>query len=95
MASYARDHGYKVRFIREMDLAKGIFYQVDGGEGGKCATCNRIRLTATGDVKPCLFNAATYNIRQLGYEEALMLAVRNKPACGTANESGFFSAIGG
>jgi len=95
VAAFAQQHGYQARFIREMDLGKGIFYQVDGGEGGKCSTCNRIRLTATGDVKPCLFNPATYNIRQLGNEEALLSAVRNKPACGTMNKSGYFSAIGG
>lgn len=95
VAAFAMNHGCEVRFIREMDLARGIFYAVDGGEGGKCSTCNRIRLTATGDVKPCLFNPDAYNIRQMGAEEALLAAVHNKPACGTRNKSGRFSAIGG
>ncbi len=95
VAAFAETHGYEVRFIREMDLAKGKFYQVDGGEGGKCISCNRIRLTATGDVRPCLFNPAAYNIRRMGNEEAFLAAVRNKPACGTINTSGYFSVIGG
>ena len=95
VAAFAMNHGYQVRFIREMDLARGIFYEVEGGEGGKCSTCNRLRLTATGDVKPCLFNPAAYNVRKLGHEEAFLAAVRNKPACGTRNKTGRFSAIGG
>jgi cyclic pyranopterin phosphate synthase len=92
---YALKNGFQVRFIREMDLARGIFYRVDGGEGGKCITCNRIRLTATGDVKPCLFNPLAWNIREYGYRGALVRAVTNKPACGTVNKTGHFSNIGG
>ncbi len=95
VAAFAGEKGYQVRFIREMDLAGGVFYQVDGGDGGKCGTCNRIRLTATGDVKPCLFNPMAFNIRQMGNEAALLAALRDKPACGTLNKSGYFSAIGG
>ena len=95
VAEYAYRHGFEIRFIREMDLARGIFYKVDGGDGGKCSTCNRIRLTATGDVKPCLFNSAAWNIRELGPLEALIRAIREKPACGTSNKTGHFSTIGG
>ena len=95
VGAFAREHGYMIRYIREMDLAMGVFYKVDGGEGGKCSTCNRLRLTATGDVKPCLFNTAAYNIRTLGNEEALRRAVKNKPASGTLDASGHISAIGG
>ncbi len=95
VSKFAAAHDYGVRFIREMDLAKGKFYQVDGGEGGKCSTCNRIRLTATGDIKPCLFNPIAFNIRKMGAEAAFLAAIQHKPACGTLNRSGHFSAIGG
>jgi len=46
-------------------------------------------------LKPCLFSDIEYNIRTIGYSEALDAAVRNKPQKGTHNSSGNFSAIGG
>ena len=49
-----------------------------------CGTCNRIRLTADGKLKPCLHCAAEYAIK--GLEKSKMLAqfekaIREKPAC--------------
>jgi cyclic pyranopterin phosphate synthase len=84
-----------VRYIREMDLENGEFYVVHGGSGGDCARCNRLRLTANGMVKPCLFNDMEYNTRKLGVKEALRLAMENKPVCGTINRNGEFYNIGG
>ncbi|MCB8994144.1 MAG: radical SAM protein [Bacteroidales bacterium] len=95
VARYAEDKNIQVRYIREMDLDNGIFYEVDGGEGGKCNTCNRLRLTANGDLNPCLFDKASYNIREMGALNALSEAVKNKPACGTLNRKGKFYNIGG
>lgn len=95
VAKFAHENKLTVRFIREMDLENGIFYEVDGGEGGKCNTCNRLRLTAGGDLKPCLFNTSSYNIRDLGNEKAFSEAVKNKPACGTLNHKSKFYNIGG
>lgn len=84
-----------LRFIHQMNLQNGEFSKVEGGEGGNCSHCNRIRLLASGDVKPCLFNDFAYNIRKLGHEKALDLAVGNKPRAGTFNKSGEFYNIGG
>ena len=95
VAKFAYENNLGVRFIREMDLENGLFYEVDGGEGGKCNTCNRLRLTANGDLKPCLFDKSSYNIRELGNQNALAEAVANKPACGTLNYMGKFYNIGG
>jgi len=95
VAKYAFENQLSVRFIREMDLQNGIFYEVEGGEGGKCNTCNRLRLTASGDLKPCLFSSSAYNIRELGNEKALQEAIKNKPACGSLNHNGKFYSIGG
>jgi cyclic pyranopterin phosphate synthase len=36
-----------------------------------------------------------FDIRQLGYEEAIRLAIGLKPECGTKNEKGAFYNIGG
>jgi len=93
--AYGKKHGLQVRFIRQMDLEKGEFYIVDGGSGGDCSTCNRLRLTANGMIKPCLFNDMEYNIREHGAFKALQLALGNKPSCGTINRHGEFYNIGG
>lgn len=95
VAEYGRKLGLQVRFIRQMDLEKGEFYIVDGGSGGDCSTCNRLRLTANGMIKPCLFNDMEYNVREHGAAEALKLALGNKPSCGTINKHGEFYNIGG
>ncbi len=95
VAEYGRKLGLKVRFIRQMDLEKGEFYIVDGGSGGDCSTCNRLRLTANGMIKPCLFNDMEYNVREYGAAEALKLSMGNKPSCGTINKHGEFYNIGG
>ena len=92
---YAKSVGAEVRFIKQMDLENGHFGVVDGGTGGNCTICNRIRLTANGNVKPCLFNNLEYNIRRYGNDEAIRLALKNKPVCGTTNSNGSFYNIGG
>ena len=95
VAGFAKREGLSVRFIRMMDLKKGEFGIVDGGDGGNCAICNRLRLTATGILKPCLFNDLGFDIKELGAETAIKLAVQNKPAKGGCNSSGNFYNIGG
>ncbi len=95
VAEYGKQNGLQVRFIRQMELEKGEFYIVDGGSGGDCSTCNRLRLTANGMIKPCLFNDLEYDVREHGALKALQLAIGNKPSCGTINRHGEFYNIGG
>lgn len=95
VAAYAGKMGIQVRFIRQMDLEKGEFYIVNGGSGGDCSTCNRLRLTANGMIKPCLFNDMEFSIREHGVHKALQLALGNKPSCGTINQHSEFYNIGG
>ncbi len=52
-----------------------------------CARCNRIRLTSTGQLIPCLNSSDTVDIRQYtklkdakGIDESLQLVLRKKPA---------------
>lgn len=93
--AFCIQHGLKVRFIHEMNLEKGQFSTVEGGDGGNCSRCNRMRLTANGDLKPCLFTDLSYNIRELGIEKAYLAAISNKPACGSINQKNQFNNIGG
>jgi cyclic pyranopterin phosphate synthase len=95
MKQFGKENNYEVRFIRQMNLAAGEFYIVDGGTGGNCSMCNRLRLTSNGIIKPCLFNAAGYSVRELGAKEAILLAVDNKPGSGTFNLEEEFCRIGG
>lgn len=95
VAAFCRENDLEIRYIRQMDLVNGYFSIVDGGTGGNCFLCNRLRLTANGKLKPCLFNDLEYDIRLLGNEAALDLAAGNKPECGSKNFSGKFYNIGG
>jgi len=95
VAEYCKNNSLEIRYIRQMDLIKGHFSTVDGGTGGDCSLCNRLRLTANGKLKPCLFSNIELDIRELGYEEALKQTIALKPECGSTNSTGSFYNIGG
>lgn len=95
LKQFCQTRGLSLRFIHQMNLKTGEFSTVEGGDGGNCSKCNRIRLLANGDIKPCLFSDLVYNIRTLGHQEALKLTIGNKPRNGTYNQSGEFYNIGG
>ncbi len=95
VAKYCKEHDLQVQYIEQMDLEKGSFSIVDGGTGGNCEICNRLRLTAKGDIMPCLFSDITYNVRQLGVEKAVELALKNKPQSGHHSTINKFYNIGG
>lgn len=92
---FARENGLQVRFIHQMNLKTGEFSLVEGGDGGNCKKCNRIRLTSNGLIKPCLFSDFGYDIRKTGIENAINLAIGNKPESGTYNKSEEFYELGG
>ena len=95
VAQFCKENDLEIRYITQMDLVKGHFSTVVGGTGGNCTLCNRLRLTANGKLKPCLFSNIEYDIRELGFEKALKLAIESKPECGSTNETGTFYNIGG
>jgi cyclic pyranopterin phosphate synthase len=95
VASFCKSNGLQLRYIRQMDLAKGSFSTVEGGSGGNCTVCNRLRLTSDGKLKPCLFNDVGFDIRKLGNETAVKMAVNEKPEKGLNNLKDSFYNIGG
>ena len=95
VAQFAREQGLEVRFIYQMDLAGGKFSVVDGGTGGDCPRCNRLRLTSDGTIRPCLFSDLGFNICSLGIDEALRRAVAQKPRAGASAAGATMYAIGG
>ena len=92
---FCMKNGLEARFIHEMSLADGCFTIVENGHGGDCVKCNRLRLTANGMIRPCLFNDLQFNTRELGIRKALEKAVGMKPERGSVNITGGFNNIGG
>lgn len=92
---FGRMNNLQVRFIKQMNLETGEFSIVEGGTGGNCSICNRLRMTANGMVKPCLFDEQEFSVRELGAEQALLAALNCKPLNGCHNRKGSFYNIGG
>lgn len=95
LKEFSRSNGLGLRFIRQMNLGSGKFWKVEGGEGGHCLKCNRIRLTADGRFIPCLFSEKEYDIKEYGVREAFAMALREKPERGQVNSRSTFYGIGG
>jgi cyclic pyranopterin phosphate synthase len=95
IADFCIQNDLEIRYIHQMDLVNGHFSAVEGGIGGNCVLCNRLRLTSNGKLKPCLFNDMEFDIRKMGYEDAIMKATDLKPECGSNNVTGKFYNIGG
>jgi cyclic pyranopterin phosphate synthase len=95
MSRFGSGRGIEVRFIRMMDAASGSFSVVEGGSGGDCPRCNRIRLSANGLVRPCLFSDLGFSVRDLGIQEALRRAILAKPQAGGPCSRNWIRAVGG
>lgn len=93
--AYGRENGLEVRVVRQMDFATGCFSVVEGGTGGDCERCNRLRLSSNGHVRPCLFSDIGFSVRQLGPRRAIQDAVKSKPAAGGPCSNDWMVAIGG
>jgi GTP 3',8-cyclase len=95
VARFGEKHGFPVRFIRQMDLKEGVFSVVEGGEGGNCPQCNRLRLSSEGIIYPCLFSDTGYDTRTMGAREAIIAATEGKPVKGDASAHNTFYRLGG
>lgn len=95
VAAYGTGLGVEVRFIRSMDLAGGKFWVVQGGTGGDCPNCDRLRLSSDGLVRPCLFSDVGFSVRELGPQAALLAAIEFKPEAGQRCKNAAFYQVGG
>jgi len=95
VADFAQKNKLQVRFIHKMNLETGYFKQVEGGDGGNCKKCNRLRITSNGNIQPCLFSESSFSIYTNGIDQAFNLALANKPKMGSLNKKGQFYNIGG
>lgn len=92
---FAAQKNLLIRFIRRMNFANGDFSIVEGGNGGDCKHCNRLRLLCDGNILPCLFSDRKFNIKQLGIREALLHAIEHKPSKGLPCGNKSMCNIGG
>ena len=92
---FAEEQNLEVRFIQLMQLNKGTFSIVDGGSGGDCPNCNRLRLLSNGTIRPCLFSDVGFNVRKLGIAKAFEQAIQYKPKQGTISDDEWMYKIGG
>ena len=95
VAAFAAENDLELRYIRRMDIATGRFWPVEGGEGGRCAICNRLRLTSDGMIRPCLFSDLAFSVRELGARRAIERAVETKPESGKTSRESRLYRIGG
>jgi GTP 3',8-cyclase len=95
VARFAHDNDLQIRFIHQMDLPTGKFSVVEGGSGGDCPHCNRLRLSSDGMIRPCLFSDLAFSVRELGPEQALRQAIREKPEAGVPCTHNWMRGIGG
>jgi len=95
LSEFCNKNNLSIRFIQKMDLDSGEFSIVEGGTGGNCEICNRLRLTADGHIKPCLFSEIGFSVRKLGAEQAIRQAIGHKPEKGTVCHNHQFFNIGG
>jgi cyclic pyranopterin phosphate synthase len=92
---YGDRHDLRVRIIHMMDFTTGRFSVVEGGSGGDCSRCDRLRVCSNGEIRPCLFSDLAFSMRALGPAEALHQAVAAKPARGGPCEHDWIRGIGG
>lgn len=71
-----RIHHYSL----DSSLKKDNYYEAE--RPPDCKVCNRIRLTADGMLKPCLFSEQEIPVDFDDIESSIRLAVQSKPACG-------------
>jgi cyclic pyranopterin phosphate synthase len=95
VAVFAADRGCQVRFIREMNLAGGQFSTIRGSKGGHCPSCDRLRLTSDGFIRPCLFSNLKFDVHKFGPRQAIRLAVAAKPQAGLTCDDRTMNRIGG
>jgi len=61
----------------------------------KCSHCNRLRLTAEGFLKPCLFSDDEIEVDFNDIASSILKAVAKKPANGSSCRNRSMSQIGG
>jgi cyclic pyranopterin phosphate synthase len=96
MKRYCDEKGFILQTIKEFSLysrEEELPFSFDRPQ--PCDRCNKLRLTADGFLKPCLFSDREIPVDMDDIEESIIEAVRKKPLRGTACYNRSMRQIGG
>jgi cyclic pyranopterin phosphate synthase len=95
LRAFCRDKGLELQLINHFDLreAKSERYLFD--RPPKCTTCNKIRLLADGQLKPCLHSDQEIALDPADIEGSLRRTIEAKPKNGCACTNRSMAQIGG
>lgn len=85
MKDFCREKGLRLQRINHYSLndLESVNKQYKAERPLACSECNRIRLTAEGRLKPCLFSDDEYEVDFADIAGSLERAIMNKPEHGT------------
>jgi cyclic pyranopterin phosphate synthase len=97
MQAFCREKGFYLQRINHYSLTdiESIDRSYVAERPLKCERCNRIRLTADGKLKPCLFSDMEIPLDFYNLKESLINAIQCKPESGTMNVTTQNWQIGG
>jgi len=96
MRSFCEQKGVLLQTIAHFNLDQREHnHRVPADRPGACTKCNRIRLTADGYLKPCLYSDSEIKVDFADLEGSLKSAVAGKPVNGTTCTSRSMNQIGG
>ncbi len=95
MRDFCNKNGLKLQTIKHFALYNKKHTTHSFDRPGNCGDCNRLRLTADGFLKPCLFSNKEIKIDFNNIEKSIQDAVDNKPNIGSACENRCMCQIGG
>lgn len=97
MGAFCLEKGFSLQRINHYSLfdIKSIDHDYAAERPLKCNLCNRIRLTADGKLKPCLFSNLEIPLDFKNLRGSLIEAIHSKPESGTCNSNRQNWQIGG
>lgn len=97
MRGFCREKGFSLQRINHYSLfdIESIDRDYAAERPLKCGLCNRIRLTADGKLKPCLFSNLEVPLDFDNLKGSLIAAIQSKPESGTCNTNRQNWQIGG
>jgi len=97
MKAFCREKGLQLQKIMQFSLydRADLSRRFHTERPPKCSQCNRLRLTADGFLKPCLFSDHEIKVDFDNIRGSILEAVASKPESGSACRKRFMSQIGG
>ncbi len=95
MENFCSSRGIKLQLINHYSLTEQKKNNYSFNRPPDCSRCNRLRLLAGGELKPCLHSDIEIKVDFNNIEASLLKAVASKPEKGTACSSSNKIEIGG